>query len=60
MSYYEGYLYTQYNCNNPMKMCSKFELTMKQWANSSITLNPPVELVEIFPAKISLRYWNSS
>lgn len=44
----------QYNCTISKK-CSDYELALKQWINSSITLNPIPELG--LPASLTLNSW---
>lgn len=53
------YIRNQYQCRmSPSGYCSAYELVTKQWANSTVTLNPIPELpANLFPKSTTVKSW---
>lgn len=45
-----------YDCQEPDR-CNSHELAVKQWANSTVTMNPPDLIRQFYPQAISVKDW---
>lgn len=54
-------IYNQYKCSptKGVKICSGYELSMKQFIKSSVTLNPIQNTIKTYPASLTAKSWNS-
>ncbi len=55
-------IFDQYGCNanKGVKKCSAYELALKQFINSTVTMNPIQNTVKTYPKVLSGKEWNEN